>query len=243
MIKRQDLTGMVFGTIKVLGPSKTKEKYWICVCLQCHKRFEKNSQGVKEKGCMSCSRKKHDASYTALYHVWQSMRERCNSDNKNYGGRGIKVCQEWEDFKIFRKWATENNYRSGLEIDRINVNGNYEPCNCRFVIKRIQANNRRNNRYYDIDGINHTLFEWARIYNINYQTLYSRMERGWRIEDALENKVDKRIGQNRSEGITINGVTKSIYEWSEYYKVAVSSVRIRIRKGMPIAEALGVSNE
>jgi hypothetical protein len=244
--KRKDLTGQVFKTLKILGFAG-KDKYnmnlWNCFCLQCGKKYVKSTNSLmRGKGCMSCTRKKHGGSYTALYHIWQGMKQRCKDKNdihyKDYGGRGISFFEDWNDFIVFEKWALENGYKTGLEIDRIDVNGNYTPENCRWVNDRKQANNRRNNRYIEIDGEKKTLVEWARLYNINRGTFDFRLKRGWNTKDALTIKVDKRVGQ--PEKITINDIAKTLYDWCEVFQVSKTSVRKRMKRGASLLEALGV---
>ena len=116
-----------------------------------------------------------------LYGTWRAMRERCRRQNhvnySDYGGRGIKVCIEWEDFEVFRKWACENGYEIGLSIDRKDVNGNYEPSNCRFATSVQQANNKRNNHLITYNGVTATAAEWSKITGIPYRTILSRINR------------------------------------------------------------------
>lgn len=93
---------------------------------------------------------KHGDSFSRLYGIWVDMRARCHNSNlknyKNYGGRGIKVCKEWdESYTAFKEWALKNNYKDDLTIDRIDVNGNYEPDNCRWTTMLVQSRNKRAN--------------------------------------------------------------------------------------------------
>lgn len=106
-----------------------------------------------------------------LYFVWQNMRKRCDSPTchkyQNYGARGISVCDEWKDFKVFCKWAKQNGYADGLSLDRIDNNGNYEPSNCRWADMKTQQNNKRTNCWLEKDGEVHTMAEWTRILNLS----------------------------------------------------------------------------
>lgn len=121
------------------------------------------------------------------------MRERCNNPNNKdyalYGGRGIYVCDEWDmpnGYPAFKKWAMANGYDDKLTIDRIDDNGNYTPNNCRWATEQQQANNRRTNVIYVLNGQCKTRAELAREYGIDYFKLRNRMKKGWTLEEALE---------------------------------------------------------
>jgi hypothetical protein len=125
-----------------------------------------------------------------IYSTWHNMKSRCYNPNtqhyNHYGGRGIIVCDEWKNsFQAFHKWAIENGYRDDLTIDRIDVNGNYEPSNCRWVDMYCQNNNTSKNRYITHNGETKTAAEWARQYGINTRLFSTRMRRGWRFERAI----------------------------------------------------------
>jgi len=117
------------------------------------------------------------------------MKGRCKNKNNNkakdYSGRGITICDEWENFENFYKWAIANGYRENLTIDRIDNNGNYEPSNCRWTDLITQENNKRTNRRIEYNGEIKTLAQWARVFNINYNTLRNRLNRGWEFERAV----------------------------------------------------------
>lgn len=146
----------------------------------------------------------HGLSRTRIYGVYRDMYNRCYNEKDisydNYGGRGIKVCQEWlDDFMIFRKWAYDNGYdenapRGTYTLDRINPDGDYEPSNCRWANNYTQMNNKRNNLYYEIDGVTKTLSEWCREYgNLCVQSVYGRIKRGMDIKTALTKPMRKNV--------------------------------------------------
>lgn len=154
---------------------------------------------MKSCGCFFDEKKKfgnpkHEKSNTRIYRIWSEMKTRCYLKTcniyKNYGGRGITICKEWlDDFMNFYNWAMSNGYTDELTIDRIDVNGNYEPSNCRWATNEIQQNNKRNNRIIVLNGVSHTLSEWSKITGINGGTISKRIKSGWTIERALEQKT------------------------------------------------------
>lgn len=138
---------------------------------------------------------RHGFYYEPWYSSYKSMMERCYHPKcrqyEQYGGRGIKICEEWHNINAFAEWVKTSGYEKGLSIDRINVNGDYCPENCRWATSKEQANNRRNNVFYEYKGESHTLAEWARITGINRYTLWSRINKqGWTIEMALSDRQD-----------------------------------------------------
>lgn len=142
------------------------------------------------------------------------MKRRCYNPEekfyKDYGGRGIKVCDEWMDKKEghsnFQKWAVENGWEEGRSIDRIDVNGNYEPNNCRWATPEEQANNRRNNNYVTINGVTKTTSEWARQIGISQNAFTGRINSGWTGEELLKPKF-KPLKMSKAE------MTKEIRAW------------------------------
>lgn len=139
---------------------------------------------------------KHGMRHTSIYTVWRSMKQRCyNQHTKNYGlygGRGIVVCDEWkDDFQAFLFWAMENGYdpnakRGECTLDRIDVNGNYEPSNCRWCNYTTQANNRRSNRLIYMDGETLTMADFCRKHNLNYKLFASYIKGGMETRAAVK---------------------------------------------------------
>lgn len=199
--KHPNLLGEKFGKLTVIKKTETKNnlRYWICKC-DCGNIVEVRASQLLEgrtKSC-GCLRKipysqTHNMTKTRLYRIWMGMKTRCYNQNdyayKYYGARGIIVCQEWiNDFINFYNWSMENGYSDDLTIDRIDVNGNYEPNNCRWATNFEQQNNKRDNVKIEYNGIIKTVAEWAKELNVKYETLYSRLSYGWTTEQILFGK-------------------------------------------------------
>lgn len=195
MTKALDLTGKKFGRWTVLEFSHIKNGnyYWLCKC-ECGTikpvSYANLKRGSKSCGCLAKEILKekgtHKQSGSRLYVVWQNMKSRCYNKNNNryniYGARGIKVCDEWQEFQPFYDWAMANGYnpnakRGECTIDRIDVNGDYEPNNCRFVSMEIQTRNTRVNRLLTYNNETHCLQDWSKITGINISTLDNRLYR------------------------------------------------------------------
>ena len=198
---RVDLAGQRFGRLMVLEECGRKNGgvVWRCQC-DCGNITEVRSNHLRKGAVVSCGCYNrevisvHDQTHTRLYRIWRCMRERCNNpasqEAERYGGRGIKVCKEWDDFEKFYEWAYANGYeekakRGDCTLDRIDNDGDYEPSNCRWADMKVQGRNRRNNRMLTFGGETHCMTEWAEMLGIKPSTISTRLRRGWSVEDAL----------------------------------------------------------
>ena len=203
MPKEVDLTGRRFGRWFVLNKedayiasSGNRYTRYLCRC-DCGAERAVLSASLRNGrstscGCYNAENKKevcrknfttHGESKTRLYHIYNDIKKRCYNKNAHnfddYGGRGISVCAEWRfDYNKFRQWALANGYKDDLSIDRIDVDGDYSPNNCRWVDNVTQANNRRSNRIVEINEQIHTLAEWARILDVPYKRLHKQFSKG-----------------------------------------------------------------
>jgi len=135
----------------------------------------------------------HGKKGSPIYAVWSSMISRCKLPKcpsyKSHGARGIKVCQRWREFKNF--YSDMGDVPTGLSIERIDNNGNYEPSNCKWETRKNQQRNKRNNRLITYNGETRCLVEWAEIFNLKQSTLGKRLKYGWSVHKALNKKVRK----------------------------------------------------
>lgn len=206
LAKLIDLTGQRFEKLTVIkrvedkiykGGRKFAQYLCKCDCGNTVKVTAANLRNGYVKSC-GCYRKeiveKHGQCGTRLYRVWSDMKQRCKNQNGTYyhiyGGKGISVCDEWQEFDNFYKWAIENGYKDELTIDRIDSNSNYEPSNCRWATQKEQQNNKSNNHLITYNGKTQTMKQWAEELDINYSTLVGRIvKHHWEIEKALTTKV------------------------------------------------------
>lgn len=209
MSARIDLTNMRFGKLLVMEPiprevktDKNNTIYWRCIC-DCGNECLVNGASLRREHTTSCGcslgkhLKKHGLRYNRLYNIWDGMIGRCYRKSqkgyKTYGARGITVCDEWKNnFLNFYSWAINNGYKETLTIDRIDVNGDYGPLNCRWVTMDEQHINKTNTKLITYDGVTKPLSCLAKEFNIPLNNLYARLNIGWSIEKALTTPVKKR---------------------------------------------------
>lgn len=213
MSKKINLIGQKFGRLTVIAEApnivlKNGRSYaaWLCKC-ECGNEKVVRTNALRQGGTSSCgclakdvhsktiskairASTKHGDFGTPLYRIWAAMKRRCNNPHSAfyelYGGRGIKVCSEWDEYLPFKEWALNNGYKKGITIDRINCNGNYCPDNCRWISIQEQQRNRRNNRHYEYKGVSYTVKEIADMVGLKPRTIQGRIERGWSVEQVIE---------------------------------------------------------
>lgn len=192
-----DITGQKFNKLTAIKPAEYamhgKCTKWYCQC-ECGNVAVVSYDHLKSghtKSC-GCLRQKygkalqkgeqHGMANTPLYKVWQAMKDRIyNKNNKYfhyYGGRGLTLCEEWESFSAFNKWAMENGYQKGLDLDRINNDLGYSPENCRWIPHAENLQNTRRKQEVVLDGKRVPVAEIAKRYNVPYNKVYQMNKRG-----------------------------------------------------------------
>lgn len=200
----RDLTGERFGKLVAIRrlANRGGRVLWECSC-DCGVQTEVLSTNLTRVHTTSCgcvkrerceeSRTTHGLSKAPIYSVWRNMLNRCENSRvrafKDYGGRGIRVCERWHVFENF--YADMGNIPAGKTLDRIDFNGNYEPSNCRWATLVEQASNTRKNRFVTHNGKTQTVSAWAREVGLTAGRLGLRLAKGWSVEKALSTPLRK----------------------------------------------------
>lgn len=172
--------------------SRARRPQFRCLCdcgIEVVRGYQSLHSGAsKSCGCLTRElRTTHGGTKTPVYQVWHAMHSRCENPKdpgyKNYGARGITVCQRWSDFAAFRDDMGRR--PPGGTLERNDVNGHYEPGNCRWATQREQANNKRTNRVLTLNGESRTIADWARLIGVAHSRIWYRIEHGWSVEEAL----------------------------------------------------------
>lgn len=230
--------------LKYWGKNKRGQKKWLFKC-DCGRESIGALCNISENYvncCIICSRRKHmsadgdtmkTSKYWRLYKIWESMRSRCNNKNNprypTWGGRGIKVCQKWNDnYRDFKEWALKNGYdynltRTEQSLDRIDVDGDYCPENCRWINAEQQASNRRNNIIVEYKSKKYTMTQLAKKFNIKTPyVIKRRWEKGLRDEELVT---------PAKQELFVEGKYLTVMELSKKYGVDSSVIWARIGRG------------
>lgn len=208
MGKKTDINtiiGSKFGRLTIIKESEIRLHKMVSVNCKCECGNDSiatinslKNGNTKSCGCLKIETKsnyKNGLRIHPLYSVWANIKQRCLNHKQpkynDYGGRGIIICKEWENsFELFYNWCLNNNWVKGLEIDRIDNNGNYEPDNCRFVSRSENMNNTRYNTIINYNNETKTLKQWANDLNIPYGRLAQRINK-------LEMPIDKAFSSEK----------------------------------------------
>lgn len=251
MENKNNLIGVSFGRLTVL--EYVEGSNCKCKC-SCNKIIIVNTSNLvtgnsKSCGCLrkeltSLRTRKHGDSHTVLYNTWIRIKDRCynqnNPDYKDYGGRGITVCDRWkESYENFKEDMSDIpcSKETRYSIDRKNVNGNYEPNNCRWATDDEQANNRRNSHYLTLRDKTLTITQWSKETNIPRMTIRNRLLLGWSIEDTLT------IPPKKILIIEFNNQSHTISEWSKITGIKKNTIQSRLNRGWSIEKTLTTLNK
>jgi hypothetical protein len=242
-----DLTGQHFSKLGVIEWAGTwnQKNFWVCQC-ECGDPeynpvvvFAGSLTSGNTTSC-GCTTRRHKMSGTKIYHIWCNMIRRCTDPSKkeyrNYGGRGITVCERWLKFENF--YADMGERPDGCTLDRVENNLGYSPENCAWRTYKDQANNTRTNHFITWQGETKTTAQWAedeRLVALGVQAGYlrSRLKAGWSIEEAMTTPAE--VG----DMITYNGITLNMMDWSRRLGTdRTNVVSKRIRRGWSIEKAV-----
>lgn len=199
----ENLSGKRFNKLVVLRRAENNKNgsaRWICKC-DCGNITTVSAGNLKGNSVKSCGCLRHEAhnthhlSNTKICKIWYGMRKRCYSEKepayKDYGGRGITICDEWlNDVVPFYKWAINNGYKDGLMIERIDNDKGYSPDNCKWATPKDQANNRRSCVNFTYNGETKNLTQWCNYFGLPYKTIHARIyKRHWTFERAITEPI------------------------------------------------------
>ena len=228
-----DMVGQRFGKLVVVSRAENDKKgqaRWLCQC-DCGgstitTRYNLITGQTKSCGCILRSPKTTELD-RRLSGVHSNMKARCSNPNnphyKYYGGRGITVCEEWQHVDKFREWAYNNGYKPGLTIDRIDVNGNYEPSNCRWITMQEQQFNKTDSHLITYKGETKCLAEWENQLGIDHRTILARLNNGWTVEQALFTPINNHLTK-----ISYNNQTHTLTEWAIITNISVHTLHSRL---------------
>jgi hypothetical protein len=232
--------------IKEIGRNKYNQKLGLyrCLCgnekeilITCVKNNRTKSCGCLYKETCIINGKNnviHGMSNSPEWLAWRNMKDRCYNENypkyKNYGGRGIIVCDHWlESFENFyADIGDKPEPKEKYSIHRINNDDNYYKENCKWATQEEQQNNKSNNTYLEYNGKKQTIAQWSEEYNINVNSLIARLEGGWIIKDAITKPIRK------AEKFNYNDLSLTPKEWSEKLGINRNSIESRLNHGWSI---------
>lgn len=246
MTKRIEMIGKKFGKLTVVALSEKRgnrgQLLYECLC-DCGNKIIVMGESLRRGKTLSCTceqkrrasevNKTHGGSKERLYRVWQGIKDRCfnpsNTSFVHYGGRGITVCSEWMNYENFREFMLNQGYNEDSKwgeqtIERMDVNGNYEPSNCTIIPKNEQVYNRTSNHKLTYKGETKCLSEWAKKFNMCDSTLYNRLKRGYTIERALETPL------KRPKVYEVNGECHTCREWATILNINYGTLKDKITK-------------
>lgn len=203
MSKFIDLTGQTFGYWKVLYLTSTttnRSSIWHCECTLCHREYDvaqhslTSNRSTKCRSCATHLSRSGKFANDPIQIIFKGMKQRCYNPNaisyKNYGAKGITICDEWlNNPDSFYEWAYQNGYQKGMSIERESLDKGYSPDNCSFIPLGEQAKNRSICHIITIDGITQCLADWCKHFNILPCTVMARVKKGMSFEDALKTPV------------------------------------------------------
>lgn len=250
--------GDIFGRLTVMkeaGRTASGNILWLCSC-ECGNETKVTGSclkggDTKSCGCLNTDKiiarnTTHGLSKTRIYELHHNINQRCYNPKtkfyKHYGGRGIKVCEEWKDFLVFYEWCLRSGYEEGLTIERIDVNGNYCPENCTWISSAKQHDNTTRTIIYSYNGESRTLPEWGRVLGIKYTTLRNRITRNPNdLSKVFSTPVKSPTGNKRGAlELCVNGIIKTVKEWGEGVGLGRKGVIERIDRGWTLEEAVTI---